>query len=233
MKIRSKKFFEFEEKTVSITLNQSQKKILEFLLISPSTENEYSGKTIIEIADAVDLSSNAIRNYLIKLEKENYVVSRTQKRDVGRPVVFYSIHSNSLELFPKAYAEFAASLITEIKKELGESRTRKILSEVGKTISKEIRITSSDETDQSTLEQRIITLVKIFEEYGKYPTVLEDEEYYYIRNSNCLLFSVVKEHSIVCEADFNIVKSILQSHPEKQECLKNEDSYCQYRIKKE
>ena len=230
---RSKQFPEFEDKTVSITLNNSKKKILEFLLISPSKENDYSGKTIIEIADAVDLSTIAIRNYLIELEKMNYVVSQTQKRDIGRPAVLYSIHSNALDLFPKAYAEFAVTLITELKKELGKKRTQNILAEVGKTISKEIKITNSDETDHSTLEQRIVTLVKIFEEYGKYPTVLEDEEYYYIRNSNCLLFSVVKEHSIVCEADFNIVKSILQSHPEKQECLKNEDSYCQYRIKKE
>lgn len=218
---------------MSITLNKSQKEILEFLLISPANENEYSGKTINEISDAVDLSTNAVRKYLTELEKDNYIASHTQKRNIGRPVVYYSIQNKSLELFPKAYAEFAVSLITELKKELGEARTQKILSEVGKTISKEIRITSSDETDQSTLEQRIITLVKIFEEYGKYPTILEDEEYYYVRNSNCLLFSVVKEHSIVCEADFSIVKSLLKSYPEKQQCLKNEDPYCQYRIKKE
>lgn len=218
---------------MSITLNQSQEKILEFLLISPSKEDEYSGKTVIEIADAVDLSTIAVRNYLNELEKDNYVFSHTQKREVGRPTTIYSIKSKALDLFPKAYAEFAVSLITELKKELGEERTKKILSEVGKTISKQIKINNSDRIDQSTLEQRIVTLVKIFEEYGKYPTILEDEEYYYVRNSNCLLFSVVKEHSIVCEADFNIVKSLLQSHPEKQQCLKNEDPYCQYRIKKE
>ncbi len=218
---------------MSITLNPSQEKILEFLLISPSNENEYSGKTIIEIAGAVDLSTNAVRNYLFELEKDNYIVSRTQKRDVGRPVVLYSIHSKALELFPKAYAEFAVSLISELKKELGDSRTQKILSEVGKTIGKEIKITSSDQTDQLPLEQRIITLVKIFEDYGKFPTVNEDGEYYYIRNSNCLLFSIVKEHSIVCEVDHHIVKTLLDKQPEKLQCLKNGDSYCQYRIKKE
>lgn len=218
---------------MSITLNPSQVKILEFLLISPSKEIEYSGKTIIEIADAVDLSTNAVRNYLFELEKDNYVVSKTQKREVGRPVVLYSVHSNALELFPKLYAEFAVSLITELKKELGETRTRKILSEVGKTIGKEIKITDADETNPLTLEQRIITLVKIFEDYGKYPTVEEDEENYYIRNSNCLLFSIVKEHSIVCEVDHNIVQTIIKSQPEKQQCLKNGDPYCQYRIKKE
>jgi predicted ArsR family transcriptional regulator len=233
MTIKIKRLLDFEDKMVSITLNPSQEKILEFLLISPSKENEYSGKTIIEIADAVDLSTNAVRKYLFELEKDNYVVSHTQKREVGRPVVLYSLHSNALDLFPKAYAEFTVSLISELKKELGESRTRKILSEVGKTIGKEIKISLTDKPDQSSLEQRIISLVKIFEDYGKFPTILDDKEYYYVRNSNCLLFSIVKEHSILCEVDHNIVKTLLNSQPEKQQCLKNGDPFCQYRIKKE
>lgn len=218
---------------MSITLNQSQREILEFLLITPAKENEYSGKTINEISDAVELSTNAVRKYLTELEKDNYIASRTQKRKIGRPVVCYSVQDKALDLFPKAYAEFAVSLIDEIIKELGEAQTLKILSEVGKTIGKDIKIGSSNKTDQSTLEQRIITLVKIFEDYGKFPTVDEDEEYYYVRNSNCLLFSIVKEHSIVCEVDHNIVSTLLKTRPEKQQCLKNGDPYCLYRIKKE
>jgi predicted ArsR family transcriptional regulator len=218
---------------VSDILNPSKEKILHYLLVTPSRENAYSGKTIKEIASAVDLSNNAVRKYLFELEKSEYVVKQTQKRDIGRPVVLYSLHSNALNVFPKVYAEFAISLINELENELGESRTRKILSEVGKTLGKEIQINYSNGVDQSSIEQRIITLVKIFEDYGKYPNVLEDEEYYYVRNSNCLLFSIVKEHSIVCEVDQNIVEILLESKAEKQHCLKNDEPFCQYRIKKE
>jgi predicted ArsR family transcriptional regulator len=218
---------------VSDILNVSKEKILQYLLVTPSRENEYSGKTINEIASAVDLSNNAVRKYLFELERNGYIVKQTQKRDIGRPVELYSLHSNALNAFPKVYGEFAISLINELKNELGEARTKKILSEVGKTLGKEIQINYSKEVDQSSLEQRVITLVKIFEDYGKYPTVLEDEEYYYIRNSNCLLFSIVKEHSIVCEVDQNIVELMLKSKAEKQQCLKNDEPFCQYRIKKD
>ncbi len=218
---------------MSDVLNPSKEKILQYLLITPSREKEYQRKTINEIADAVDLSNNAARKYLFELEKSDYVVKETQKRNIGRPVVLYSLHSNALEVFPKVYADFAVSLISELKNELGETRTKKILSDVGKTLGKAIKINFSSEVDQSSLEQRIITLVKIFEEYGKFPTVLEDEEYYFVRNSNCLLFSIVKEHSIVCEVDQNIVEVLLKSKAEKQQCLKNDDPFCQYRIKKE
>lgn len=218
---------------MSDILNPSKEKILQYLLVTPSVENVYHGKTIIEIAAAVDLSTNSVRKYLFELEKSDYVIKQIQKRDVGRPVILYSLHNNALNVFPKVYAEFAVSLINELINELGVWQTRKILSNVGKTIGKEIRIDYSSEVDQSSIEQRIITLVKIFEEYGKYPNVLEDEEYYYIRNSNCLLFSIVKEHSIVCEVDQNIVEVLLKSKAEKQQCLKNDDPFCQYRIKKE
>ncbi len=222
-----------EDITVTFILNPSKEKILEYLLVTPSREDEYQGKTINEIAAAVELSTNAVRKYLYELENEKFIVSKTQKRDIGRPVVLYSMHSNALSLFPKAYVEFTVSLISELKKQLGESQTKKILSEVGKTLGKEIKITENiEENDQNSIKQRIVTLVKILEDHGKFPTVLEDEEYYYIRNSNCLLFSVVKEHSIVCEVDHNIVRTLLNTTPEKQQCLKNGDHFCQYRIKK-
>ncbi|MHA2247866.1 MAG: helix-turn-helix transcriptional regulator [Candidatus Hodarchaeales archaeon] len=219
---------------MSDVLNPSKEKILQYLLIAPSRDEKvHQGKTINEIAAAVDLSNNAVRKYLFELEKSDYVVKQTEKRNVGRPVIMYSLHKNALNVFPKVYAEFAVSLINELINELGASRTQKILSDVGKTLGKEIKINYSSEVGQSSLEQRIITLVKVFEEYGKYPTVLEDEEYYFVRNSNCLLFGIVKEHSIVCEVDQNIVEILLGSKAEKQECLKNDEPFCQYRIKKE
>jgi len=217
---------------MSDTMNPSKEKILQYLLVTPAKEENFKGKTINEIAAEVDLSTNAVRKYLFELEIGDYVAKKVEKQDIGRPVVRYSLHSKALDLFPKTYAEFAISLIDEMKKELGEARAQKILANVGQTIGKGIEIDYSNREDM-TIEQRIVTLVKIFEDYGKYPTLLEDEEYYYIRNSNCLLFSVVKEHSILCEVDQNIVNVLLDSKAEKQQCLKNEDGFCQYRVKKE
>lgn len=213
-------------------MNSSKEKILQYLLTRPAKEENFKGKTINEIATEVDLSTNAVRKYIFELESGDYVVKKVEKQNIGRPVIRYSLHSRAMELFPKIYAEFTISLIDEMKKELDESQVKKILANVGQTLGKEIKIDYSDHEDIS-LEQRIITLVKIFEDYGKFPTLLEDDEYYYIRNSNCLLFSVVKEHSILCEADQNIVDVLLGSRAEKQQCLKNEDGFCQYRIKKE
>ncbi|MHA1993968.1 MAG: helix-turn-helix transcriptional regulator [Candidatus Hodarchaeales archaeon] len=212
--------------------NSSKKKILEYLLVARTRENDFHGKNVKDIAAVVDISTNAVRNYLSELEKDEFVVKHTQKSGKGRPAVFYSIHNNALSLFPKVYAEFSVSLIHELIKQLGRSKTEKILSDVGKTLGKEILINNYDGADHASIEQRIITLVKIFEDYGKYPTVLEDEEFYYVRNSNCLLFSIVKEHSIICEVDHSIVKTVLNITPEKQQCLKSGDPFCQYRIMK-
>lgn len=213
--------------------NPSKKKILEYLLVIPSREKEFQGKTVKEIASVVDLSTNAVRNYLIELEKDGFVTSSTQKSDMGRPAILYSLHENALSLFPKLYVEFAVSLIDELIKQLGTAKTRKILSDVGTTLGKEIIVNEFEKDSKLSIEERIITLSKIFEDYGKFPTILEDEEFYYVRNSNCLLFSVVKEHKILCEVDHSIVNTILNTTPEKQQCLKSGDPFCQYRIKKD
>ena len=213
--------------------NPSKKKILEYLLVIPSREKKFQGKNVKEIATVVDLSTNAVRNYLIELEKDGFVVSNTQKSDMGRPAILYSLHEKALSLFPKYYVEFAVSLIDELVNQLGKSKTKKILSDVGITLGKEIVVNRFEKDEHLSIEERIITLTKVFEDYGKFPTVLEDKKYYYVRNSNCLLFGIVKEHSILCEVDHNIVSTILHTTPEKQQCLKNGDPFCQYRIKKE
>ncbi len=80
-------------------INPSKEKILQYLLVTPASENGYSGKTINEIAAAVDLSNNAVRKYLFELETSEYVVKQTQKRDIGRPVELYSLHSNAATAF--------------------------------------------------------------------------------------------------------------------------------------
>ncbi|MHA1971492.1 MAG: helix-turn-helix transcriptional regulator [Candidatus Hodarchaeales archaeon] len=213
-------------------MNVTKKKILQYLLVAPTKgEGEYEGTSIKAIAEDLDLSSNAIRQYLIELEKEGYVVKTYKKIKKGRPLILYRLHGSAMNFFPKLYVEFSLQLIDELVKQFGQAKVKEILTNVGKKFALEMKQNYPSEEGNS-LEERVQYLVKIYEEYGKYPSLFEDETYYYIKNSNCLLYDIVKERPIVCELDHKLVDEILKSKAEKVSCIRDGDPYCLYRVKK-
>ncbi|MHA1331998.1 MAG: winged helix-turn-helix transcriptional regulator, partial [Candidatus Hodarchaeales archaeon] len=99
---------------MTIEMNVTKKKILQHLLMAPTKEDKFEGVSIKTIAKELDLSSNAVRQYLIELEKEGYVIKRYKKIKKGRPLILYSLDGSAMSFFPKLYVEFSLLLIDEL-----------------------------------------------------------------------------------------------------------------------
>ena len=66
----------------------TRQKILQYMLLHSTPSS--GGLTVKEIADELKISINATRQYLIILEKEGYVIRKTQTGSTGRPAILYS-----------------------------------------------------------------------------------------------------------------------------------------------
>jgi predicted ArsR family transcriptional regulator len=212
----------------------SKDKILQYLLLSGSTTGGF--RTVKEIADILGISINATRQYLIVLEKEQLVVRKQQKSTTGRPAILYSLHPDALESFPKTYRDFSIKLLTEVQERIGNDATSELLKKVGKQIADEVKpeVLANIEEGGSfdSLRDRLNSLVKIYEKYGKYPELLEDQESFALKNYNCLIFGVAKENALACKVDETIVSELAGVPALKEKCIRNGDECCLYRIKK-
>ncbi|MFX0125438.1 MAG: helix-turn-helix transcriptional regulator [Candidatus Hodarchaeota archaeon] len=211
----------------------TREKILQFLLQNRSSEETSSIK---EIADKLDISINATRQYLIVLEKEGLVVKSQKKGASGRPAMGYAITEDALGVFPKNYADFSVKLINEIRERIGVSKTNEILIEVGKRIADEIRDEVEAEikpgTDIDPLQNRLEAVAKIYLKYGKYPELVEEEDSFALKNLNCLIYEIAKADPLVCTVDETIVSELVGKKAIKEKCLRQGDECCLYRIKK-
>ncbi|UCG03825.1 MAG: ArsR family transcriptional regulator [Candidatus Heimdallarchaeota archaeon] len=208
-------------------------KILQYLLQHRPSEN---ASTIKEIADELDISINATRQYLIVLEKEGFVAKSQKKGSSGRPAMGYTITEEALSAFPKTYADFSVKLITELKDHIGVQETNEILKKVGKRIADEVRDEVEAEIkpdkDLDPLRNRLEAVTKIYLKYGKYPELVEDEDSFALKNLNCLIYEIAKADPLVCTVDETIVSELVGKKAIKEKCLRQGDECCLYRIKK-
>ncbi|MFW9990671.1 MAG: helix-turn-helix transcriptional regulator, partial [Candidatus Odinarchaeota archaeon] len=86
-------------------------KILRYLLVH---QTDSGGCTVKELAEELDLTTNGVRQQLGILEKENLVVIKEKKTEIGRPAYAYALHENAMEYFPKIYADFSSQLLDEV-----------------------------------------------------------------------------------------------------------------------
>lgn len=219
------------EETSSIP---TRDKILRYLLKNREMKDDCC--TVKNIADALDLSTNATRQYLVVLEKEGLVVRTEKKGITGRPAMLYSLHEDAIEVFPKAYADFSITLIDELRKELGTSQTTKVLGNVGKTIAEECKtIMEKDPTrfpPSKNLKEKLENIARLLGDYGKYPILEEDEHSYKLKNYNCLVYGIVKADPLVCKVDETILSELVGKEVIKEECIRDGDACCLYRIEK-
>ena len=218
-----------------VGIKSTRDKILQFLLVSSSSDG--GTRTVKDISDFLEISINATRQYLIILEKEGLVVRTQKKSTTGRPAILYSLHESALEKFPKTYLDFSLKLLTEIQNKIGNKETIELLKNVGKQIAEEVKPMMEEYIEKGgsmeSLRDRLHSILKVYEKYGKYPELIEDDDSFGLKNYNCLVFGVAKENPLVCNVDTTIVTELSGVPAVKEKCLRDGDECCLYRIKKE
>ena len=76
------------------------------------------------------------------------------------------------------------------------------------------------------------SIKKVYEIYGKFPELHEEEDSFTLKNYNCLVFSVAKEDPLVCAVDEKIITELAGVPAQKEKCIREGDECCLYRLKK-
>ena len=67
-------------------------------------------RTVNELAEALELTDNAVRAHLAGLERDGLVEQEGVRRGIGKPAHVFRLTEEAESLFPKAYAFLAAEL---------------------------------------------------------------------------------------------------------------------------
>jgi DeoR family suf operon transcriptional repressor len=183
--------------------------------------------TVDDLSSKIGISSTAIRQHITILEKEALVRGERLKEGIGRPKVVYFVTEKAEELFPKYYSWLTESMIGEIIETHGEEELEIIFKKIGIKFS-QLYI---ERVQGKSLEERILIIADILNEWGAYASVESNGEYYLLKNYNCSFYDVAQKYPQVCNVHTTFLEQLLEQNPDKTASMARGNDYCAYQIK--
>lgn len=183
-----------------------------------------SDRTVGELAEALSITGNAVRDHLAVLGRERLVERSGVRRDTGgKPAHLYALSPAGERLFPKAYATVLGGVLDSLARRLDEDELEALLDEVGRRLAP-----AGEATESPALRERVDTAAEVLDGLGGTTRVEEEDGVLFIRSRSCPLDALVSDHPEICAVAEALVEAIVGR--EVSECCDREVPRCAFRI---
>ena len=178
-------------------------------------------RTVDELAQALELTDNAVRAHLATLERDGLLHQRGVRRGAGKPAYAYELTSEAERLFPKPYAPVLRKLLDVLDKQMAPEEVEVLLRRVGHELA------SGLTTAEGDVRTRLEAGVAVLNELGGLAELEEDDGTFVIRGYSCPLAAVVPGHPEVCVLAETLVSEVA-GIPVKEHCDRGEQLQCRF-----
>lgn len=187
-----------------------------------------SDLTVDELASALGLTENAVRNHLSALERDGLVRTSGVRRGVGagKPAVVYELHPNTGTLLSRAYPPVLGVLLDVIGDHLSAAQSESMLREVGRRLAKSVGGRASGNTDA-----RIQSAANTLNALGGDTIVRANDtpNESIIQGAGCPLSAIVSERPEFCKAVETLVEEV-SGLPTRSRCAHGTKPSCCFAI---
>lgn len=180
--------------------------------------------TVSELAEALDLTDNAIRAHLATLERDGLVRRAGARPGFRKPHYSYELTAEAEELFPKTYGPLLSRLLAALKKRFGPEEVTAVLRDVGRDIA-----TSRKPRAETAVNERLEQVVKLLHEFGGQARIERNDGSVLIRGATCPLAAVTADHPEVCQMIETLVSEITGARV-RQKCQRTPVPQCCFEV---
>lgn len=184
-----------------------------------------SAQTVSDLAEKLDLTSNAVRLHLAALERDGLVEPHGTRREwTGKPATVYRTTQEAEALFPKPYHVVLSELLDAIEKARPEAEVRALLRDVGTRLAAQHAAAGSD------LRARAEHAAAVLNRMGGIAEVVEEENGdLRLQGYGCPLGEVTAKHPVTCQLAEALVSEIVGASAAEC-CDRSERPRCAFRI---
>jgi len=193
-------------------------------------------RTAQELAEALDISTQAIRRHLKELEGAGLIEHQQQQVGMGRPQHVYQLSGKGRDRLPNRYGEFAVSLLDTLSETVDKEQFSTILQKQWERKAQAYR----KRLGNGSLEERVAKLVKMRQAEGYMAEwhALKPEDtsgrmdtHYVIVEHNCAISQVAQSFPSVCCHELEMFAVALHNcHVERTHWINNGEHKCAYLI---
>lgn len=179
--------------------------------------------TVDDLASAVQLSDNAVRNHLQTLERDGLVTTESSRRGLGKPAWLYRLSPDADRLFPKPYASVLHTLINVLADRYPEPELDATLADTGR------RLAQAAPAVPRTLAQALPAVVDAFADIGGLAEIVSSPEGTIIQGYDCPLARVSNAQPHACRMLQAMLEEML-GQPVTEICDRGPTPRCRFMI---
>ncbi len=169
--------------------------------------------TAQDLAEALDISPQAIRRHLKDLEVDGLIHYKSVQVGMGRPQHMYELTGKGRDRFGHRYDDFAVSLLDTLTEAVGPDRVSSILQKQWERKAREYR----QRLGSGSLPERVATLVELRQAEGYmaewHPVEANGNgnsgRKFIITEHNCAISSVAESFPSVCNHELEMFAAVL------------------------
>ena len=175
-------------------------------------------RTVEELAQALGLTDNAVRNHLAALERDGLVRQDGVRRGTGagKPATIYELHPDADPLLSRAYPPVLKTMLDVMLEQLPRDRSEVMLREVGRRLA-----AGMGGRAQGSAATRTEAAANVLRALGGDVEVVEEGGSHVIRSSGCPLSVAVAHCPDMCAAVETLVSEV--SGEEAHSCCQHGD----------
>lgn len=186
-------------------------------------------QTVDELAAALELTDNAVRNHLATLERDSLIQQAGVRRSsgAGKPALLYQLHPDAEVFFSRAYPSVLTTVIESLVKACPPEQLDAVLRETGRQLAQQ-----SGGAATGSLEHRVRAAAAVLTALGGDVAVTRENGALQIRGSGCPLSATVSKHPELCRAVETLVAEV-SGAPARSCCEHGERPRCCFAIDEE
>ena len=165
--------------------------------------------TARQIAQDLDLSTQAIRRHLNELSADELIEYHSVQQGMGRPQHLYQLSSAGRDrLGTQKYSEFAVNFLDTLAETVGKEQVSKVLEKQWQRKAAEYR----DRLGTGNLKQRIAKLVQLRQEEGYMAEVHQaspQQQEFILIEHNCAISDVAESYPSICGHELEMFAAVL------------------------
>ncbi len=181
------------------------------------------------LAGRLDVTAMAVRQHLYALQREKLVSAEERPAPLGRPAKFWRLTKDADRLFPDAYAELNAALITSVQDAFGAEGMARLLEA---RVARQREDYGSRITPSAPLATKVRQLAKIRTDEGYMAEVKRDGSGFLFIENHCPICAAATACQGFCASELDLFRSALGPgvSVERAEHILSGDRRCVYRI---
>ena len=180
-------------------------------------------RTIEELAQALDLTDNAVRVQIATLERDGIVEQQGLRRGARKPSAVYVLTAEGEQLFPKAYGPVLRELLDVLAEQMPPAALAETLRVVGR------RLAAAQPAAPAEPGARALAAVGVLNELGGLAELEEDGEGRLICGYSCPLSAVTLRRPEICQLAAALLSEVVGG-PVQEECERGATLQCRFRL---